>query len=112
MFKLPVGDQIFVAKIQFQQPNDRGSHTQCQFKAKFLRLSVSELQASTADGGSDLDLMRRVFIGFEDVEGTDGKPAEFNDQARDVLLDDTIILQALRDKYLAEIQGGGARRKN
>lgn len=110
MFKLPSGDQTFVSKISFQIPTDRGTHQQCQFKAKFRRVTLSDLKVLT-EKGDDVELLKDVFVGFEEIEGTDGKPCEFSDEARDILLDDPIVLGALRDTYLREMQGGG-RRKN
>jgi hypothetical protein len=110
MFKLPTGDQTFISKVQFQTPTDRGTYAQHQFKAKFKRLRVSELQEITKQN-DDVLLLKEVFIGFDDVEGTDGKPCKFSLEARDLLLDDVIIMAALRDTYLREMQGGG-RRKN
>lgn len=110
MFKLPSGDQTFTAKVQFQIPGDRATYTQHQFKAKFKRLRVSELE-EVIQKQNDLLLLKEVFIGFEDIEGSDGQPCEFSIEARDILLDDVIVMAALRDTYLREMQGGG-RRKN
>jgi hypothetical protein len=110
MFKLPTGDQTFVTKIQFQLPTDNGGHAQHSFKAKFKRLPVTELKEWILRD-DNVELMREVFIDFEGIEGTDGRPCEFNTQARDALLEDAIILNALVTTYLREMQGGG-RRKN
>ncbi|WP_374653122.1 hypothetical protein [Dongia sp.] len=110
MFKLAT-ERKFKTKIVVRMPNENGSHSQIDFNAIFKALKVSEIDA-LREGGEDLALLREVFVGFEKVVNEDGTEALFNDETRDALLDEPLVLAALSQAYLSEAIRGTGRQKN
>ncbi|MBK8157989.1 MAG: hypothetical protein IPK59_04085 [Rhodospirillaceae bacterium] len=109
-FKLAT-ERRFKTKILIRMPNEKGTHSQIDFFAIFKSLKVSDINALRA-AGEDLELLKQVFVGFENVENEDGSPAEFTEEARDRLLDEPLVLAALSQAYLAEAINGTGRQKN
>ena len=93
MFKV-VQSRTHTAPVTFRTPADGGTYQTHSFTVEFKRLTVSELKQLPQDG-TDADIARRVVVGWNEVEGSNGDRVPFSSEALDKLLDIVGVAPAL-----------------
>lgn len=99
----------FKRDVQFLQPTDSGGSKQMKFRAQFAELTTDEIRAITDEADDEGEateaLLKRVFIGFEDVTDEEGKKVDFSDSVRDMLINRPYIRVALVQSYMRALSG-------
>lgn len=94
-------DYVYPVKLNVLAENGAVmSHT---FNAKFRRLSQAEIDEVKASVKTDADLVRKVMIGWEGVEGADGSSLDFNETSLGLLLEDNGVAWAIARAWYESI---------
>ncbi|WP_242095499.1 hypothetical protein [Sphingomonas sp. CROZ-RG-20F-R02-07] len=105
MFKLETAPR-FTHGVTVQVPVDGGFEGQT-FKATYQTLGIAELAQydfnDDAQGATSTAFLRKVLVGFEDVQGDDGQVMPYSDRARDALIDMPFVRVPLTQTYFAAV---------
>lgn len=116
MFKLAEQPDDYSWPVEIQIPQDGGRYTTAEFDARFRILPQSEIDAiiETAQNGTGQDeaLMSRVLIGWARVEGEDGGPLAYSEEAKRALLDIPYVRIGIARAFFNSIRGRERQRKN
>lgn len=103
-----VKDELTVRTVA-EVDQGEGKLVKVPFKVTYKRLSVDEVEqaSSRIDSGesSMRDVIRQYLVRWDDLEGADGEPVEFNDENLSYALNDPDYLSALAYGYIC-VQSG------
>lgn len=115
MFKI-ASKPTFKWPVKFKVIGDNGKYESVSFTAEFNRLNQTEIQDlldklkdESADY-NDVKLCREVMVGFEGVQDEDGQTLDYDDTARDMVLDVPGAASNIARTFFEAL--GGAREKN
>lgn len=101
----------FSAQAKVTVPTDRGQveHT---FTVRFRALTRSEEAGYDAfNAASTDDFIRKIVVGWDGLQGEDGKTLEFSAEALDLLIDLHYVRMGIVQAYTAAISGTKAPRR-
>ncbi|MEA3265209.1 MAG: hypothetical protein U9R07_17190 [Pseudomonadota bacterium] len=105
MFKLSA-DPRFTHEVKVQVPVD-GGHKEQSFKATFRVLPLDQLTAEDEDASSDdqsqVNTLRKVVVGLDDLVDDAGEPVPYSDEIRDQLIGVPYVRIALMQTYIRAI---------
>lgn len=87
----------YTTTVKVNTPNDKDGFDTSEFKVKFKRVKLDELNALRQL--TNLEAMKKVIVGFSELEGDDGKELDFNEVTLDALLNIPQALQALSEAF-------------
>jgi hypothetical protein len=82
-FKI-IQNPTFKARVDVDTPNTNGSHYRSHFMAEFQRATNTEMDDLRKL--SQVDVMRRKLVGWEEIKDADNVPVEFNAENLEALL--------------------------
>ncbi|SFJ00259.1 hypothetical protein [Nitrosomonas sp. Nm34] len=99
--------------VNINIPKDGGGVKKATFTAEFELIDQDEFSAIYQDGGNDLDMLRRVLVGWgEDVVDEKGSPLPYGDETREKLIKKGYVRAGLVEAYMNCNNGKAAARKN
>ena len=100
--------------ISLQVPIDGGKFQRCDFQVEFQRIPQSELlellAAQTEGLLSDVDIVKKIMVGWKDVTDSEGEEVPFTNVNRDQLLEVVGMASAIGEIFLES--RAKAKRKN
>ena len=113
MFKLAETNTIWWP-VRVSIPRDGGKVVTVTFEAEFEIIAQKEQNDIYAEGGTDVDLARRILRGWKDgqVEAPDGGALEVTDENRERLIQIPYVRAGITTAYLQAALGREAARKN
>lgn len=100
MFSLAPPDQVYQHTVTVQQPQPDGGVRAMEFTAHFLLITQSDLDKILTPDVKDVDFLKRVMVGWEDIQTHDGKPLAFSDESLGLLSDIRYWTTAVVNAYL------------
>jgi len=93
--------KTFKWPVQVQEPSDTkpGEFETSEFTAVFKRVGMSKLQNSKDD--ENIDLIRKVLVGWEGIVDEDGEEVPFSDEVLEEQADDADWIKAVLNTYAA-----------
>lgn len=114
MFKISTASQSYLAEVRVQLLDDNGKPKTQTFKARFKRVTQSELDRINERledrSINDAQLLSEVTVGFEGVHDEDGNPLEFTPENFAALTDIFPVRPTMVTAFFASINS--AIRKN
>lgn len=98
----------FTVVVKVDTPNDKGGFDRSDFKAKFKRVTMDEMEELRPK--SQREVMREVLAGWEDLVDEGNQAVDFNPEHVDVLLNIPPALTALAESFWGNVVK--AREKN
>lgn len=91
----------YTVNVKVSLPNDKGTFDTSEFKAKFKRVSMEELDALREK--THADALREVLAGYSDLIDEKGEQVDFNEANVNALLSIPQALSALSEAFWASI---------
>lgn len=98
MFKI-TSEPKFTHTVTAFVPTD-GGHEPQSFKATFRVLTDKDAEDISV---GDVEYLKRIVVGFDDIEGADGQPLPYSDALRDQLLALPYVRVALARTYVEAV---------
>ena len=101
--------KVYPWPVEVQTPSETeiGEFNTTSFTAKFVRLSRKELDSF--ESATEFEALKKVLVGWDDVNEEDGTPVEFSDKALKEFAEDIDfvagVLEAFK-KFYANAQMG------
>tara|TARA_B100000900_G_scaffold341526_1_gene304612 strand:- start:494 stop:826 length:333 start_codon:yes stop_codon:yes gene_type:complete len=101
--------KVYSWPVEVETPSETkiGEFDTTSFTGKFVRLSRNELD--TFDSSTEFEALKKVLVGWEDVNEEDGTPIEFSDKSLKEFSEDIDfvagVLEAFK-KFYANAQSG------
>ena len=95
--------KVYPWPVEVQTPSETeiGEFNTTSFTAKFVRLSRKELDSF--ESATEFEALKKVLVGWEDVNEEDGTPVEFSDKALKEFAEDIDfvagVLEAFKKLY-------------
>tara|TARA_R100000426_G_scaffold847_1_gene1616 strand:+ start:1767 stop:2099 length:333 start_codon:yes stop_codon:yes gene_type:complete len=101
--------KVYSWPVEVKTPSETevGEFDTTSFTGKFVRLSRSEL--SDFESATEYEALKKVLVGWEDVNEEDGKPVEFNNKNLKEFAEDIDFVAGVLDafkKFYANAQVG------
>ncbi len=100
--------------VKLEIPVDGGKFESAEFVAEFKRLPQSRVdqirEAARANDLTDAQLLDEVWTGWDKIKDPDGRPLDYNEPNRDLVLEITGARTALVNAWIESVEEG--RRKN
>jgi hypothetical protein len=108
-------EHSYIWPIIIYSPRDGGDFDKYKINVKFLMANQKKIEQSikdAADGNSDF--LDDVLAGWTDESFKDdmGNPIQFNNETKEIILDNPIIRNAILSGYLESVNGKAVARKN
>ena len=91
--------KVFPWPVEIRTPSETkiGEFDTTSFTGKFIRLSRSELDSF--ESASEYEALKKVLVGWEDVNEEDGTPVEFSDKALKEFAEDIDFVAGVLDAF-------------
>ena len=101
--------KVYPWPVEVQTPSETeiGEFNTTSFTAKFVRLSRKELDSF--ESATEFEALKKVLVGWEDVNEEDGTPIEFSDKVLKEFSEDLDFVAGVLDafkKFYANAQVG------
>ena len=101
--------KVYSWPVEVKTPSETniGEFETSEFIGKFRRLSRKELD--TFDSATEFEALKKVLVGWEDINEEDGTPIEFSDKALKEFAEDIDFVAGVLDafkKFYANAQSG------
>tara|TARA_R100000329_G_scaffold16944_1_gene17208 strand:+ start:397 stop:729 length:333 start_codon:yes stop_codon:yes gene_type:complete len=101
--------KVYPWPVEIKTPSETniGEFDTTSFTGKFIRLSRKELD--TFESKSEFEALKKVLVGWEDVNEEDGTPIEFSDKVLKEFSEDIDFVAGVLDafkKFYANAQSG------
>ena len=101
--------KVYPWPVEVKTPSETniGEFDSTSFTGKFIRLSRKELD--TFDSATEFEALKKVLVGWEDVNEEDGTPIEFTDKTLKEFSEDIDFVAGVLDafkKFYANAQSG------
>jgi len=101
--------KVYPWPVEVKTPSEIniGEFDSTSFTGKFIRLSRKELD--TFDSSTEFEALKKVLVGWEDINEEDGTPIEFSDKALKEFAEDIDFVAGVLDafkKFYANAQSG------
>ena len=101
--------KVYPWPVEIKTPSQTniGEFDSTSFTGKFIRLSRKELD--TFDSSSEFEALKKVLVGWDDVNEEDGTPIEFSDKALKEFAEDIDFVAGVLEsfkKFYANAQSG------
>ena len=101
--------KVYPWPVEVQRPSETkaGDFETSSFTGKFIRLSRKELD--TFDSSTEFEALKKVLVGWEDINEEDGTPIEFSDKTLKEFSEDIDFVAGVLDafkKFYANAQSG------
>jgi len=108
MFKLDLSDS-YTWPVEVMTPSD-GKAKKLRFDASFLRLSQPEIDELFKQAGAgevdDIDCCNRILDGWEGIQDQNGKPFEYSEGNKGILLKVYPVAASIVEAYGKSIECG------
>jgi hypothetical protein len=64
--------ETFLWPVTYSMPDEAGKLHAFEFRGRFRYMDVDQIRAEAESGVSDADFIRKVFVGFVDIQAPDG----------------------------------------
>jgi len=98
----------FKSRVEVDTPNHKGGHDRSTFMAEFARTTVQELEELRKL--TQAEVMRRKLSGWEEFNGDDNQPVEYNEDTLEALISVPEALLGLTNAFWGSVVKG--REKN
>ena len=97
-------NKTFKWPVVVREPSsiDAGVYEENEFIAIFKRLKVSEYQKAVEEK-SELDMMKMMLVGWEDMKEENGEDMPFNNQNLKDMMEDSFWIKAVSSAYTASL---------
>ena len=91
--------KVYPWPVDVQKPSEdkAGEFDTTSFTGKFIRLSRKELD--TFDSATEFEALKKVLVGWEDINEEDGTPIEFSDKALKEFAEDIDFVAGVLDAF-------------
>ena len=93
--------KVYPWTVEISQPSETkvGEFETNEFICKFIRLSRSEL--NDFESATEFDALKKVLVGWSDVNEEDGTPLEFSDKVLKEFSEDVDFVKGVLDAFKA-----------